>query len=449
MYDNNENGASTVGNNPDSGRDNNPRHIPAATAYLIWEAVFAVVTGMVYLVLGVYYVTQVGLTPLQLVLVGTAVEVSAFVFEVPTGVLADTYSRRLSILIGTALTGVWAIMEGALPFFGWIIAAEILRGTGWTFISGAYQAWITDEVGEERAGKLFLRADQIGTIAGLVGVVLGVVIGSVNMQLAIVSGGAVLLLLTVYLAVVMPENGFVRRSVNQRGGMVNADPVLIDGVQSPDAGVNPEAPVRANPFATFREGLKHVRGSRMILILLIAAVITGAFSEGYDRLNEAHWITVIGIPAGLTPLLFFGILSAIGTPFYLIASELVRRYVDLTNARQVARWVTALQAAIILSVLAFALAPGWQTALVAFLVIGQSRGISGTLRDVWLNQNLESATRATAFSMYGQSDAFGQMLGGPVVGAVGNLSLRLALSVSAVLLTPALWLYARTLRRRS
>jgi DHA3 family tetracycline resistance protein-like MFS transporter len=51
-------------------------------------------------------------------------------------------------------------------------------------------------------------------------------------------------------------------------------------------------------------------------------------------------------------------------------------------------------------------------------------------------------------SMRSQADALGQIAGGPIVGAVGNVSLRAALAVSSVLLTPALWLYARTLRGR-
>jgi hypothetical protein len=44
----------------------------------------------------VYYVKDVGLSPLQMVLVGTVLEASCFLFEIPTGIVADLYSRRLS-----------------------------------------------------------------------------------------------------------------------------------------------------------------------------------------------------------------------------------------------------------------------------------------------------------------------------------------------------------------
>ena len=40
--------------------------------------------------------------PLQLVLVGTTLELACFLFEIPTGIVADLYSRRLSVVIGVA-----------------------------------------------------------------------------------------------------------------------------------------------------------------------------------------------------------------------------------------------------------------------------------------------------------------------------------------------------------
>lgn len=52
--------------------------------------------------------------------------------------------------------------------------------------------------------------------------------------------------------------------------------------------------------------------------------------------------------------------------------------------------------------------------------------------------------RATVLSMVSQADSMGQIAGGPVVGLVGNFSIRLALAMSAVILTPALLLYRRT-----
>src|SRR5215510_4269647 len=89
----------------------------AYSVYLLSEFTLSLLFSMMFVVDGVYQVSTVGLNALQLVLVGTTLEVSAFLFEVPTGVIADVYSRKLSIIIGYLLMGVGFLVEGFFPFF--------------------------------------------------------------------------------------------------------------------------------------------------------------------------------------------------------------------------------------------------------------------------------------------------------------------------------------------
>ena len=89
------------------------QRLSARATWYVYEAAASFLGVLAFTVTAVYYVTEVGMSPLQLVLVGTFMEVSIFVFEVPTGVVADTYSRRLSIVIGTAVMGVAVILFGA------------------------------------------------------------------------------------------------------------------------------------------------------------------------------------------------------------------------------------------------------------------------------------------------------------------------------------------------
>jgi MFS family permease len=70
------------------------------------------------------------------------------IFEVPTGVLADMWGRRASYLLGTAtLLGstllYLAMWQAKVPLWGWAIAS-ILLGLGFTFFSGATEAWLVD-----------------------------------------------------------------------------------------------------------------------------------------------------------------------------------------------------------------------------------------------------------------------------------------------------------------
>ncbi len=103
---------------------------------------------MVFTASAVYQVTVAELTPLQLVLVGTALELTVFVFEIPTGVVADVFSRKLSIVVGFLLIGTGFSLEGSFPIFAIILLGQLVWGIGYTFTSGATQAWISDEIGE-------------------------------------------------------------------------------------------------------------------------------------------------------------------------------------------------------------------------------------------------------------------------------------------------------------
>ncbi len=99
-----------------------------------------------FVVIAVYLVSEVGLDPLELVLIGTVIEVAVFVFEIPTGVFADTYGRKLSMSSASSAGRRLVARRARLRFIP-ILIAWALWGFGYTFMSGAYEAWITDEVG--------------------------------------------------------------------------------------------------------------------------------------------------------------------------------------------------------------------------------------------------------------------------------------------------------------
>src|SRR5215510_9810366 len=149
-----------------------------AKVYLFIEFSASMFFSMMFVVTSLYEATVAGLTPVQLILVGTTLEISAFVFEVPTGIVADVYSRRLSIIIGYIIMGIGFLVEGFFPFFLPILLAQVIWGLGYTFTSGAKQAWITDEIGEESANKLFIRVGRFGAFAYLFGLGATMLIGA-------------------------------------------------------------------------------------------------------------------------------------------------------------------------------------------------------------------------------------------------------------------------------
>ena len=78
----------------------------------------------------VYRLQTAGLSPFQLVLIGTVLELSVFIFEVPTGIVADLYSRRRSVIIGMFLIGAGFVLEGLFPVFTVMLLAQVIWGVG-------------------------------------------------------------------------------------------------------------------------------------------------------------------------------------------------------------------------------------------------------------------------------------------------------------------------------
>ena len=128
------------------------RRLNPSLVYMLFCGVMMFCRSLHFTVYAVYYSQVVGLNPFQLVSVGTTLMVVILLAEVPTGVVADVYIRRLSIVIGTALVGLGFAVEGAIPTFAAVLAAQLIWGVGHTFTSGALEAWIADELGAREAG---------------------------------------------------------------------------------------------------------------------------------------------------------------------------------------------------------------------------------------------------------------------------------------------------------
>src|SRR5713101_8155518 len=173
--------------------------LSARTVYLIYSGAGSLFLSTIFTVDLVYQVQVAHLTPLQLVLVGTVLEVVCFFCQIPTGVIADVFSRRLAVIIGELAIGAGFILEGSIPRFTFILLAQVLWGLGATFTDGAEQAWIAGEVGEDNVGRIFVRSTQLGLLGGLLGACLSVGLASIRLNLPVVLGGGLMVMLGVFL----------------------------------------------------------------------------------------------------------------------------------------------------------------------------------------------------------------------------------------------------------
>lgn len=401
--------------------------LPAYPLYLALAGASSLFYTMVFTVASVYRVTTAGLSPLELVLIGTALETAVFLFEIPTGVVADVYSRRLSIIIGFLIVGAAFVLQGLLPFFAAILLTEALWGIGFTFTSGAQDAWIADEIGVDRATPAYLRAAQVGQVAALAGTVLSVALASVQIALPIVAAGALFVALGLCLAITMPEQGFHPALAADRRRWQS----IVD---------------------TARAARDLVARRPVLLTILAIGAVYGMASEAFDRLWEARFLAGFQFPSlgPLEPIVWFGIINAVDMLLGLAAVEVARRRLDTASHGVIARALLATNVWLAAFMIAFGLAGRFDLALVTYWAARMARHVNEPLYTAWVNQSIDdSAVRATVISASSQANALGQILGGPVVGAIGNVfSIRAAIVAAGLILSPVVLLYRSAMRQR-
>ena len=396
------------------------KHPDARKVYLFM--VFAI-GFLIALGFSLYYyeATEAMLDPLQLMAVGAALSLSRLAFEIPTGVVADLYSRRLSVLIGLFLIGFAMIVEGLFPSFFPILLAQVTLGLGYTFTSGSSEAWLSDEIGEEHANQTFLAAKRYDLYGNLSGILTGTLLGSfTSAAILILAAGAGWFLLTILLAFLMPEKGF-----------------------------KPVRPEERNSFQhmgdIFRKSLRSVR-QRPALLTVLGVTLFFSMTFGLDRLWTWHLVNNFDLPVlfGNNALGFFGLLNLGGILLSILLIHQFEKYYKALGPRHVGRLMFIITAITAAAIAAFGWVPFLWMAVVLFLIIHSLGEVSDPLLLVWMNQRLDSDVRATILSFIGQAESIGQAVGGMLAGFLTNLfTIPLALLVVSGLLIPALVLIRR------
>jgi DHA3 family tetracycline resistance protein-like MFS transporter len=330
----------------------------------------------------------------------------------------------LSIIVGFALIGLSEIIEGLLPFFVPIMLAQVAWGLGYTFTSGATQAWLSDEIGEERANRAFLTANRYDLSGNVVGVLGGMFLGSLTcVSTLILVSGTGWIVLGILLICLMSEQGF-----------------------------HPVRPEERNTFQhmtdTLRKGVRTVRLRPALLAILGVALFYGMIA-GFDRLWVWHLVNKFDLPVlfGNNPLAFFGILELAGILLSIVLTRQVEKRFDTLRPRRVGRLMVAVTATIAASIAAFGWAPFLGLALGFYLVIYALHELTDPLMMAWMNQRLDPEVRATILSMTGQAEAVGQVIGNLAIGVLANIfSVPLALFFCGGLLAPALGFIRRANR---
>ena len=386
----------------------------AQTVYLGMRAAAAFAFSLIITYELVYHTVEIGLSPLQLVTVGVLLECMTFFFEIPTGVVADAYSRRLSVIIGHFLIGLGFLVEGLIASFNAVLAAQVLWGIGFTFYSGAGDAWLADEIGEEKAAETYLRAMQLTQVMILAGVAAGAFLVNYGLNWPIVAGASIYLLMVPVLMWYMTESGY--------------QPEVAESVQG----------ILENTIRPFKESIGLIKVRPVLLSILLVGAVIGLSIGGFDRLYAGHFTENFAFPSlgAFEPAAWFSIISGIIALLSLASSEIVRRRLDVKSNFLVARLLFSLYSGMIICTLIFALTGMFYLAVAAFCISQTLRNTGRPLLIIWINQNTSPQVRATVISMYWQSNALGQIFGSPIIGWIGSrFSIRNALAAGAIIYT--------------
>ena len=365
----------------------------------------------------VYQATVVGLTPLQLVLVGTVMETVCFVAQVPTGVLADVRSRRLSVIAGYLLMGAGLLLWGLIPAYSAILLANVVWSIGAVCVDGAEEAWAADEIDPDRVTRAFVRGGQLAQAGSLLGILAAVGLAFAGLAVPIVAGGVLTLALGVFLLLFMTEE---RWSPGHGGSWRSMRRQVVAGGRA-------------------------VRHSGLLAGIVAGTLFAGMSSEGFDRLSQPFLLPFTG---SWPPELVFGGLAVLAALGSIVATGLAGRHLDTLRPRQVGRLLAAVQAVTAAGMIWFGLTGRWWVAIGLYLLVRLLRDTTDPIRTVWLVSATSPDSRATVFSIQAQADALGQIAGGPPAGVVaGRRSPGAGISVAGLFLLPAAALFALAARR--
>ncbi len=388
-------------------------------AYLLTNGLFTLATSLIWAINTVFLMQRGGLTLFEVMLVNTAFVVAQAVCEVPTGVIADTIGRRASYLLSIGVLVVSTLLYVLTPPLGWgfwgFVVASLLLGLGFTFQTGAVDAWMVDALDasgwEGPKDRVFAWGQMAFGSAMLAGSLLGGFLGQMNLALPYIVRAVVLAAAFVLVLALVHDEGFEPRPL--RLSTFGAETRKIA-----DAGV--------------RFGWR----SRVVRPLMFASAVGGFFF----LYGFYSWQPYILQLLGHNYVWLLGIVQAGSSLAMIAGNALVRRVMSEGERRRdparVLAWTAAGVSAITLLIGAIGLLapqPGVGPAAVAialWLLWSVVFGIQGPVRASFLNEHIPSAQRATVLSLDSLFADAGGAAGQP---ALGWVSTRASISVAWVL----------------
>lgn len=345
------------------------------------------------------FLLDAGLSNFEAFLANAFYTLGMVIFEVPTGVVADRWGRRTSYLLGTITLSIatalyFLLWQIEAPFWQWA-GASLMLGLGYTFFSGAMEAWLVDALTFTKyTGKLesiFGRGQIVGGIAMLLGALSGGLIAQVsNLGVPFLVRAGVLMIMFIWAWRLMHDVGFTPAHTETPGKAIRT---LLRVSIARGLGNPPVRWLMLGGIASSGVGVYAFYALQPHLLELYGD-------------NDAYWI------AGLAATLVAGAQIAGG----LIASRIAACFKYRTSAL-----LTTTLASTFVLVLLW-LIPNFYVALCLIAIWGLLFAASMPIRQTYLNSMIPSSQRATVLSF----DSLLSNVGGigiqPALGRIADIS---------------------------
>jgi MFS family permease len=312
-------------------------------------------------------------------------------FEIPTGVVADTLGRRVSYLLSVAILGLTTVLylvaaqaEASLAVFGGI---SVFMGLGFTFYSGALEAWLVDGLkavdGDHDLDHVFARGQQVSGASMFVGTIAGGFLGQVDLVVPFGVRAGLLVIVFVVASRSMHEVGFIPTTLKWN-----------------------EIPAQMRHQAAV--GLSAGWGHGGLRLLMIASGIRGVFFGWAFYASQPYFLELLERDA----VWVVGLVTAGVSLSTIVGNQIVE-----VVSRRCGRRSTLLIASSAVSTAAavtIGLTSTFAVAVAALFVVATCMGVISPVRQAYLHQVTESEHRATVISF----DAMVASMGG-VGGQVG------------------------------
>lgn len=344
------------------------------------------------------FLLDAGLSSLEAFAANAFFTAGMVLFEVPTGVVADSWGRRTSFLLGTITLAVstylyYLMWQLHAPFWAWAVIS-VLLGLGFTFFSGAVEAWLVDALRfsgyEGGLEAVFGRGQIVSGVAMLVGSVAGGVIAqATNLGVPFLLRVGVLMVMFFVAFALMRDIGF-----------------------TPERSVHPLRATRELLSASIDGGLK----KPPVRYIMLAAPFTAGVGIYVFYALQPYLLELFGDPKAYA---IAGLAAALVAASQILGGWLAPRVRALFRKRTTVLILSVIVSVVIL--VSLGINRVFWVALVLLAVWGVVAAAAGPVRQAYLNDMIPSKQRATVLSFDSLMASSGGVVVQPVLGRSADL----------------------------